>query len=228
VLVGKGQMNAESPLTQRLSSILYLWGTSVTLDESKLAANDLKKTILLSSSDKAWHVPPGTLKRADIAPEGQELKPRPLMVMVEGRFKNPDETKPRPKWSPKVDFGPDGRPIPSMPDKPETPATAGKGKLILTGCARMWSDALLGAMGDGVLFLNCVDALTLDENLLLVRSKQPTDRSFDKPSTMTANFWTVTTIGLVPLVIVVIGVGTAVLRFRRRETWNASHGRWRP
>jgi ABC-type uncharacterized transport system involved in gliding motility auxiliary subunit/ABC-type transport system involved in cytochrome c biogenesis permease component len=228
VMVGKGQMNADSPLTQRLSSILYLWGTSVTLDEPKLASNDLKKTILLSSSEKSWRVPPGALKRADISPDGQELKPRPLMVLVEGRFKNPDETKPRPKWTPKVEFGPDGRPIPSMPDKPETPATAGKGKLIVTGCARMWSDALLGAMGDGVLFLNCVDALTLDENLLLVRSKQPTDRSFDKPTSMTANFWTVTTLGLVPLVIVVIGVGTAVLRFRRRETWNASHGRWRP
>jgi hypothetical protein len=90
----------------------------------------------------------------------------------------------------------------------------------------MWSDSLLGAMGDGVLFLNCVDALTLDENLLLVRSKQPTDRSFDKPSSTTALMWTVITLVLVPLVIIGVGVGIAVLRFRRREAWNQSHGRW--
>jgi ABC-type uncharacterized transport system involved in gliding motility auxiliary subunit/ABC-type transport system involved in cytochrome c biogenesis permease component len=233
VLVAKGQMNADSPLTQRLSSILYLWGTSVTLDEPTLAAKDLKRTILLSSSEKSWLVSGGRLSQSDLPsadgrpPEGKEMKPRPLMVEVEGRFTNPDGSKPRPKWTPKVEFGPDGRPIPAMPDKPETPAVAGKGKLILTGCARMWSDALLGAMGDGTLFLNCVDALTLDENLLLVRSKQPTDRSFDKPTATTAAFWTVATLGLVPLLIVVIGVGIAVVRMRRRESWNSSHGRWR-
>jgi ABC-type uncharacterized transport system involved in gliding motility auxiliary subunit/ABC-type transport system involved in cytochrome c biogenesis permease component len=226
VLVAKGQMNAESPLTQRLSSILYLWGTSLTFDDAKLAANDLKKTLLLSSSEKSWLVPPGSLRRADITPDGKDLRPRPLMAMIEGKFKNPDEGKPRPKWTPKMELGPDGRPIPAMPDPPEKPAVQGHGKLILTGCARMWSDSLLGAMGDGVLFLNCIDALTLDENLLLVRSKQPTDRAFDKPSTGTARMWTAIVLGLVPLAVVAVGVGIAVMRFRRRESWNETHGRW--
>jgi len=229
VLVAKGQMNAESPLTQRLSSILYLWGTSLALDDKKIAENDLKKTILLSSSDKSWLVPAGRITSSDFSPEGKDLKPRPLAVMVEGQFKNPEGEKPRPKWTPHVEMDPmSGRPIPSMPDKPESPAAPAKGKLILVGCARMWSDALLGAMGDGVFFLNCVDALTLDENLLLVRSKQPTDRSFDKPSEITVKLWTATMLILVPLLVVVIGVLISVLRFRRRESWNAAHGRWRP
>ena len=67
----------------------------------------------------------------------------------------------------------------------------------------------------------------VDENLLLVRSKQPTDRSFEKPSETTANWWTTATLRLVPLVISVLGVGIGVVRVRRREKWNASHGRWR-
>lgn len=230
VFVTKGQMNDKSTLTQRLSSVLYLWGTSLALDNAKLSSQDLKPTVLLSSSDKSWLVPSTRpLKQQDLVPDGKELKAYPLAVMVEGQFKDPMEGKPRPKWAPKFEMGPDGRPVPAMPDPPERPATPAKGKLILAGCARMWSDAFVagGQLGNGDLLLNCVDALTLDENLLLVRSKQPTDRSFDKPSDTEALLWTLTPLVLVPIAVIGVGVLIAVFRFRRRESWNQSHGRWR-
>ena len=230
VFVTKGSMNSDSALTQRLSSILYLWGSAIEVDGAKLSANDLKPTVLLSSSEKSWLVPATRpLKQIDLVPDGKEkeLKPRPIAVMVEGQFKDPTAEQPRPNWSPKMELGPDGRPIPSMPDGPERPAVPAKGKLIVTGSARMWSDGFLGAqqLGNGMLLLNCVDALTLDENLLKVRSKQPTDRSFERPSTTTAILWTLTPLVLVPLVVIIVGVGISVLRFRRRERWNQAHGR---
>ncbi len=230
VFVTKGQMNDKSTLTQRLSSILYLWGTTLDLDSAKIASQDLKPTVLLSSSEKSWLVPSTRpLKQVDLVSDGKELKAYPLAVMIEGQFKDPLSGTPRPKWAPKLERGPDGRPIPAMPDPPERPAAPAKGKLILAGCARMWSDGFIGTgqLGNGDLLLNCVDALTLDENLLLVRSKQPTDRSFDKPSETAALVWTLTPLGLVPLAVIGIGVLIAVFRFRRRERWNESHGRWR-
>jgi ABC-2 type transport system permease protein len=230
VFVTHGSMSPDSPITQRLNSLLYLWGSSLELDNAKLSGADMKRSVLLSSSDKAWLRPAPTrgLSREDIDPEGKELAARPLMVMVEGQFTDDVSGKPRPKWTPKMELGPDGRPIPAMPDGDERPARPAKGKLILAGCARMWAEPLdWQQLGNASLLLNCVDALTLDENLLRVRSKQPTDRSFEKPSEATATWWTVATLGIVPLVIVIAGVGVWFLRAQRRERWNESHGRWR-
>ena len=231
VFVTHGSMSPDSPITQRLSSLLYLWGSSLELDNSKLSGADMKRSVLLSSSDKAWLRPAPTrgLSREDIDPAGKEFAARPLVVMVEGQFTDDVSGKPRPKWTPKMELGPDGRPIPAMPDRDERPARPAKGKLILAGCARMWGDGPVDwpQLGNASLLLNCVDALTLDENLLRVRSKQPTDRSFEKPSDTTALWWTLSTLAIVPVAIVAAGIGIWVLRLRRRERWNDQHGRWR-
>jgi ABC-2 type transport system permease protein len=231
IFVTHGSMNPDSAITQRLNSLLYLWGGSLDLDNAKLSAADMKRTVLLSSSDKAWlrPTPARGLSPQDVSPEGKELAARPLCVMVEGQFQDDVASKPRPKWTPKMELGPDGRPIPAMPDGDERALVPHKGKLILAGCARMWGDGPVDwpQVGNAGLLLNCVDALTLDENLLLVRGKQPTDRSFEKPTESTALWWTIATLAMVPLAIVAIGVGIWVLRVRRRESWNQSHGRWR-
>lgn len=230
VFVTHDSMNKESELTRRLGGLLYLWGSSLDLDNAKLSTSDLKRTVLLSSSDRAWLMSPPArgLQRQDIDPDGKDLKPRLLAIMLEGQFKNPQGGKPRPKWTPKMELGPDGRPIPAMPDKPETPATAAKGKLIVAGCARMWQDGFLGTsqIGNGAFLLNCIDALTLNENLLQVRAKQPTDRSFEKPSSTTAILWTLAVLLLVPIAVITVGGVIWWARFRRRERWNQSHGRW--
>jgi len=231
VFVTRGSMSPDSPITQRLNSLLYLWGSSLDLDNAKLSGADMRRTVLLSSSDKAWLLPVPTrgLAAADTDPGGKSLAARPLMVMVEGQFLDDVAGKPRPKWAPKMEIGRDGRPVPAMPDPDERPLAPAKGKLIVAGCSLMWRDGPIDwqQLGNASLLLNCVDALTLDENLLLVRSKQATDRSFEKPTETTAQWWTVATLGLVPLMIVAAGVGVWMLRLRRRERWNESHGRWR-
>jgi ABC-2 type transport system permease protein len=230
VFVTHDSMNKDSELTRRLGGVLYLWGSSLETDGAKLSAAELKRTVLLSSSDRAWLISPPVkgLTRHDIDPDGKDLKPRLLSVMLEGQFKDPQDGKPRPKWTPKIEMGPDGRPIPAMPDKPEAPARPAKGKLILAGCGRMWQDGLIGtpSIGNTAFLLNCVDALTLNESLLQVRAKQPTDRSFEKPSDTTAIWWTLTTLLVVPILVIFAGLGIWMMRVRRRDRWNAAHGRW--
>jgi ABC-type uncharacterized transport system involved in gliding motility auxiliary subunit len=229
IVVTRKSMNQESELTRRLGGLLYPWGSSLELDNAKMSAAGLKRTVLLSSSEKAWLVPAPArgLSNKEIDPDGKELKPRLLAVMVEGQLADPMEGKPRPKWTPKMEMGPDGRPIPAMPDRPETPAKPAAGKLILTGCGRMWQDRILGmAQGNPAFLLNCIDALTLNDKILEVRAKQQIDRSFEKPSTATAVFWNAMTLVIVPLAVIAVGVAIAVLRFRRREQWDSAHGRW--
>ncbi|MCE9636172.1 MAG: hypothetical protein K8T90_10755 [Planctomycetes bacterium] len=119
----------------------------------------------------------------------------------------------------------DGRPRPAPPDSAPSDVTPAPGQLILLGCARLWQQGFAEALGDGSFLLNCLDALTLDEDLLVVRSKQATDRRFDAPKEGQVLFWTLTPLVFVPLALLAVGLGIGVVRMRRREAWQTEHGR---
>jgi len=68
------------------------------------------------------------------------------------------------------------------------------------------------------LFLNSVDAVTLDDNLVQVRGMKPVDRTISKPSESTKTFWRVVNYGLANLIIAGVGIG---LTMARRQSRNA-------
>ena len=144
---------------------------------------------------------------------------------MEGRFPDVYAGKVRPAWPPGMQTGPDG-PRPLARERPATPVTPAPGRLVVTGCARMWDNLRLTENPDNRrLLLNCVGAVIADEDLLAVRAKEPRSRRFDEPSDATARAWSLAALVLVPLGI--LGLG-AVLGFRRlgsRERWNREHGR---
>lgn len=224
VLVNAASMAQDSVLVQRLSSVLYLWGTALELDRTKMQAQGLETTVLFTSGPKSWTVPPA-MKNFSFDPAGRTFEPRPLAVQVRGVLKSALAGAERPKWPFKLEMMRDGRPRPLPPDTPEPPRAEAPGHLIVIGCARQWQNGFLDAIGNAPFLLNCVDALTLDEDLLLVRSRRPTDRRFDRPSDNVALFWRVLPLGIVPLALVGVGLAIGVLRMRRREAWAAEHGR---
>lgn len=220
-------MNKDSVLVQRLSSILYLWGTALDLDRPKLAAQALDATVLFESSEKSWTVEPD-LRNFDFNPRPERFAKLPLAVQVRGRFKDALAGKPRPKWPFKLEMMPDRRPRPMPPDTDETPLVPAPGHLVVIGCARQWQNGFLEAIGNAPFLLNCIDALTLDEDLLQVRSRRPRDRRFErKPTDAEAIFWRAVPLVLVPGALVAVGLGIAFARMRRREAWAAEHGRER-
>ena len=230
VEVKSDTMSKDSVLTQRLSSLIYLWGTAVTVNEGKLGAVGLRRTVLFTSSDRSWQVPGDRpperpLVEDDLKPAKNKLERVPLALFVEGQFANPYEGRPRPPWKMKLEMGPDGRPRPAPADLPETPITPQPGRMVLLGCAHLWAEGMLTQGGDPVFLLNCVDALTLDEDLLQVRSRQPINRTFTKPSAGQARLWRGLALVGVPLAFVGMGLAISVGRMRRRERWNAGHGR---
>jgi hypothetical protein len=225
VLVKPGSMNKESVVTERLSSLLYVWGTGVTLDEARLAATSLSVTTLFSSSAKSWTLAPEK-RPFSFAPPPDGFEQHPLAVLVRGRFRDAFEAKERPAWPMKLDdMMRDGRPRPAPPDPPAGELRPAEGQLLLLGCSRMWQSGFAEALGDAAFLLNALDALTLDEDLLTVRSKQASDRRFDKPERVAEMFWTALPLGVVPLLIVGVGLAVGVIRMRRREAWESEHGR---
>ncbi|HOQ31618.1 MAG TPA: Gldg family protein [Candidatus Hydrogenedens sp.] len=217
ILVTHESMDQETSITNRLSAVFYLWGTHLELNEQKLKELGLTYKPLMFTSEKAWTVP-GSEKLSAKSFEPPALTARkkyPLMVMVEGQFPDAFAGKERPAW-PKPQPRP-GEPVP--PDDSETEPPAGNiepkpSKMILLGCSEMFRKNFLQA-GNLDLFLNCVDAVSLTEDLVNVRGRKPIDRTIEKPTDSQKMLWR--TVNYTLSNAIVIAVGLAVYFIRRRS-----------
>lgn len=228
ILVNSSSMSEDTAITNRLSSIFYLWGSALKIDESKLNELGLKANVVMTTSDRAWTVPKSEPVAAATfeEPQNAERKAFPLMAVVKGQFPDAYAGQERPAW-PKVDpmQQPGRPPVPPQDDEPEAPATpveAKPGQLILLGCSETFrKNFLQDANLD--LFLNSVDAVTLNENLALVRGKKPINRVIDRPTDDKKFFWRMVNYGLANIVIAGIGIAFLLNRRRSRNAYTMSH-----
>ena len=90
----------------------------------------------------------------------------------------------------------------------------------MVGNAQMFHRSFMGG-GNLDFFLNSVDALTLGEDIVNVRGKKQINRAISKPTPAVRSFWKFVNLGLVPLGIAVVGIGSAVARRRSRAAYTA-------
>jgi len=83
----------------------------------------------------------------------------------------------------------------------------------------MFSNNLISAYGNGLFFINAVDALTLGEELINIRTKFQTSRLIKKTSPGTKILYRFLVVLLVPLILAVTGIVRYLLRRRRRESY---------
>ena len=225
ILVNNSSMNKETSITNRLTAILYLWGTAVDLNDAKLKEKGLEVKTLMSTSDKAWSIPKDSpLSQTSFEPAAKG-KAYPLMVWAKGQFPDAFAGKERPAW-------PKPQQQPGMPPEPETPdnepaaaaVTPAPGQLVLMGCSQMFRKNFLQAANLD-LFLNCVDAVTLSENLVNVRGTKPIDRVIDKPSKQQRALWQLANYGLANIIIAGIGIAFFVMRRRARNAYTVAQVR---
>lgn len=222
ILVNNSSMNKETSITNRLTAILYLWGTAIDLNDAKLKEKGLEVKTLMSTSDQAWSIAKDApLSQASFEPPA-DGKAYPLMVWAKGQFPDVFAGKERPAW-------PKSQQQPGMPPEPETPddepaaaaVTPAPGQLILMGCSQMFRKNFLQAANLD-LFLNCVDAVTLSENLVNVRGTKPIDRVIDKPSKRQRALWQLANYGLANSIIAGIGIAFFVMRRRARNAYTVA------
>lgn len=209
------EMNSEVSITNRISSLLYLWGSGLNYDDAKLSELDLDCKVLYTSSPKTWTVPfsAGALTPEDINPENHEmLGSQHLALLVTGQFPDAYENTPPPKWPGQSDTAD----VYTKPVKTEK----SPGKLILYGCGEMFSDQIVGAVGNALLMLNSVDALVLGGDLINVRTKMMTMRFIDETTVAAKMFWRFLVIILVPLILIAIGIVRYLMRRQRREAYH--------
>lgn len=222
MLINNTTMDSSAPITNRLSTVFYLWGSALELNKDELSKYGLDAKVVMSTSPRAWTVAADKkLTDADIRdPEqGQQY---PLMAVVSGQFPDAYKDKPRPAWPPAAPM-PGMPPEPPQPEDGETPPTTPKpGKLVLLGCSQMFNKNFIqGSNLD--LFLNCVDAVTLGDDIVSVRGRKPIDRAITKPTDGQRRTWKFVNYAAVNMVIAGIGVTSAAARRRSRNAYTMSY-----
>ncbi|MBW7863958.1 MAG: ABC transporter permease subunit [Candidatus Hydrogenedens sp.] len=227
IMVANDTMESTSPITNRLSAILYLWGTALELNEAKLKELGLESQVLMRTTDGAWDIPANAqMTQGSFEQPPSGTRSFPLMAMVSGQFPDAYAGKERPAW-PKPPQQPG---MPPMPDEPDTepaagPAAAAPGKLVLMGCSQMFRKNFL-QRANLDLFLNSVDAVTLDESLIKVRGRKPIDRIIStKPSDRAKTVWRFANYGLANLVIAAAGLLSFAVRRRARNAYTVSQAK---
>jgi ABC-type transport system involved in multi-copper enzyme maturation permease subunit len=212
-------MNRKASITSNLSPLFYLWGSALQVKDDVLQQHQLERQVLLTSSPHAWTAPgESSLTQASLQPPLSGGQQYPLAVLVKGQFPDTFAGKERPAWPPQPQHP--GGPVPPPPAE-DTPAAEPKpapGQLLVVGGAQMFHRSFLSG-GNLDFFLNSVDALTLGEDIVNVRGKKQINRAISKPAPAVRQFWKFVNLGLMPLVIAVLGIGSAIGRRRARTAY---------
>jgi ABC-type uncharacterized transport system involved in gliding motility auxiliary subunit len=213
------QINRDVSITSRLSSLFYLWGSALSINTEKLGGLGLKSKTLFTSSPESWEAEhhPGNLTNEDLAaPPRSETGRLPLAVLVEGQFPDVYEGKDVPDWPKEAEDA-------SYEKEPEKAALSPKpGKMVLVGCAQLFRKEMFRDPSHSGFFLNSIDAITLGEDLIEVRSKMPINRVIKRVSTPAKAAWKIFVTFFVPAVLCGIGGFRIVLRRRLKTAYAKS------
>jgi ABC-type uncharacterized transport system involved in gliding motility auxiliary subunit len=141
-------------------------------------------------------------------PAEGESAPFPLAVLVQGQFPDRDAGQPPPPWE-EAPPGPEDAPAPATPAEEEgAPGPA----VILVGAATLFQKQMFQGGGHVNFFLNAMDALTLGDELVTIRSKRPVDRSIARTSGPEKIMWRLCVTLLLPAMLAAGGMLRLVWR----------------
>ncbi len=239
IVLNENSMNQDLSITSWLSSIFYLWGNALKLDEEKLKSLGLKSTVLMTTSGKSWKVPykEDSFTPRDFVPPVTFKGNFPLGVLLEGEFPDAFAGKERPKWPEKQKEISAHEGLAALKkekeeesEEPEKPFRDkhSPGKLLLLGCGEIFKDNVIaGGSGNMALFLNSVDALTLGSDLINVRGKTIMTRRIDRLDKGQKLSYRFFTIAMLPLFFTIMGITRWFFKKKARESYLRSVGEMR-
>lgn len=227
IQVVRDRLDRSAPAVGMTTSLLYLWGSGLELDDAKLDALGLDHEVLFTTTDNAWFVEPdGPLTPEQVDPDEHESAgPVALAVLLRGTFPAPPATAEEAEEPQSANGEETAASSPADAEASDTTTNedaaepAGEGRLLVVGSARMFSDGILGAHDNGLLLVNAVDTLTLGPELVDIRGKSLKPRTFETPQGGAKLWWRFFAVGMVPLLVALVGIARAMLRRRAREQY---------
>ena len=231
IVINPATMNRAVPVTARVGSVFYLWGSAVEMDAGVLQENGVRVTTLMSTSENSWRVARSAgLTGADFNPSQHQLQSYPVMVLAEGTFPDAFAGEDRPEWPKAPDSdapadevdGADAEADEEESEPPTPKLEAKPGRLILLGGAHLFrKDFFKRASAE--LWLNVVDTLTLNPELIKIRGRKPIERVIERPSDRAVAFWKFVNLALVNLLVAGVGIVGSVVRQHSRNAYTLAH-----
>lgn len=215
IRVSEANMNSEVSISNKISELFYLYGSKLNLVDDVLESEKISKQIVLfKASAHSWTRDASGYGPVNTEEPSEEsmLRNPPLALYLEGKFESSYKNAAKPDWQNYPPAG--GGDVDTAPDTTrEILGEAKTAKIIALGCANLFkSQVLQSIVSHRALLQNSVDALTLGEDLINIRSKSISMRRI-RPTTMTEKFWSkVFVIWFLPLVFIVLGIYLAVTR----------------
>ena len=174
IKVNAETINNAVSISNKISELFYMYGGRIVLNKDLMAEKDLQYRTLFTSSDYSWvrqGYGYGNINEAPPDP-GDVLRNEVLGVLIEGRFTPKFVDQDIPAWpvEPGAEEEEEGEGEDAMTS--EITGDPAENKIIAIGCTNMFkNDVLQPVTSHKALLLNCVDALTLGDELINIRSK---------------------------------------------------------
>jgi hypothetical protein len=207
-------LSRESVITERLGALLFAWGSRFSFDDRTLASHGIARSVLVSTSPRAWHypwsggwIPDEAMREPDTFLPG----PQPLAVLLEGRF-------------PRVALGDDANGRAALSVVPDGPASE-PGQLFLVGCSEMFKDAnlTLPEFQHAQLLLNGVAFLAHGPELAAIQARTRVPRALPYQPADVKVLWRTLVLG-VPVALFLL-YGLLHRRWRRRPIFAVAEAR---
>lgn len=214
IKVNAENINQKVSISNKISELFYLYGGRLILNDVVLDSSNIDSRVLFTSSNKSWVREGNPYGMVDVsAPSPEEmLKEQPLAVLLEGSFDSQYLNRNIPQWQPDPEA--EDAAQETEPDQPSEISGPGKeNKLIAFGCSNLFkSDVLQSAPSHVALLRNCVDALTLGDELINIRSKNIAARRIHETSTVGKAMTKLFVVWFPPVVFVVLGIFVNIRR----------------
>jgi ABC-type uncharacterized transport system involved in gliding motility auxiliary subunit len=212
--VNAENINPRLSISNKISELFYLYGGRLILNKDLMAEKNLRMRPLFTSSDYSWTRQSfgyGGVNEAPPTPE-EILRREPLAALIEGRFPPKYVNQDIPAWP--AEPGEDAEDEEALAS--EITGDAEESKMIVIGCSNMFKDDVLQpALSHRALLLNCVDAMTLGDELINIRSKNIAARRIRQTSTVGKALSKILVVWFSPVVFVAVGIFLTVRRRRR-------------
>ena len=199
---------AESVITGRMDSLVLPWASSLSV----VTKEGIEVTNLAKTSTQAWtaQAPYSLDPTRMFTPPSSVKDAYPVAVLLSGEFASFYEGQEIPEITSDGDEPPD--------DKDKDRKTVNKSQptqIVVVGTSQFLRQQRL----DGITFLqNSIDYITLGSELIGIRSKRISDRTFkEEPNAFTRLAIKILCIGVIPLMVALFGLFRYFFRMRAKR-----------
>jgi ABC-type uncharacterized transport system involved in gliding motility auxiliary subunit len=222
IKINPENINPNLSISNKIMDLFYLFGGRMLIDKDLMKENDQSYKVLFTSSNYCWTKVSRGFGPVDVSPpvsSDEILKRQPLAIFVEGKFKAKYTEGNIPKWPKTPPYAKDEDDEEDEEEEPDVPTEitgdSRANKIIAFGSSNIFkSDILQAAVSHRTLLLNSIDALTLGDELINIRSKNIVARRIKTTSSVGKAVSKGFVIWFTPIVFVAIGI---VLNIKRKR-----------